>query len=370
MSRETIVAQVDQTVRRLLAGRHAHQLNVFVLLVSGVVLAGEVSLAAIGARVVRPGGRAPSLERRFQRFVANPRVVHTAWCRQISRLLLAHWRGGLRLVLDETVIGKETVPRPGKPAVHTGRLVVVKVGVVWRGRCLPLYWYCAKPKGARARRTAALLRLVAGALPPETPVILMCDRGLSSPALLDLCRRLHWSFLLRVNGNGRVRRADRQVAWLADLVPTPGSRWFGTADVYKEAGWRTCQIVALWRVGCADPLILLTDRPATLQRAREYFDRTTIEQTFRDLKSHAWNWQKSRIPQPDHMARLLLALVIALYFVMNIGSHVIKRGWRTLFERVDRRVYSLCRLGLLWLARDQARTRPFSLSFYHEPLRS
>jgi len=86
------------------------------------------------------------------------------------------------------------------------------------------------------------------------------------------------------------------------------------------------------------------------------------------LKSYGWNWQKSRIPSPEHMNRLLLALVVALGVVLNIGAHAIKRGWRTQFERRDRRIYSLCQLGLKWLAREHPLTSPFPLSFYHTPL--
>jgi len=46
------------------------------------------------------------------------------------------------------------------------------------------------------------------------------------------------------------------------------------------------------------------------------------------------------------MDRLLLALVVALWVVLNTGAHAIERGWRTRFERRDRRIYSLCQFGL------------------------
>lgn len=368
MSRHQTVWQVSYAVGILFVGRHGHQLKGLILFVSGVILAQHASLAMISGYVVEPGQKAPSMERRLQRFLANTRIVHTNWCRQMTRVMALAWRGDLRLVLDETTQGKETVHREGKKTYSTGRVVIVKVSLVYRGRSLPLMWYSATPRGARARRTQALLRLVAACLPPDAPVILMCDRGLSSPALVDLCKRLHWSFVLRVNGNGKLLRSCGNECWLSELVPQPGTRWYGNGQVYKDAGWRTTNVVALWKPGYKDPLILLTNRPPCYRRAAEYFDRTTIEETFRDLKSSGWNWQKSRIPSPAHMDRLLLALVVALWVVLNLGAHVIKRGWRSQFERRDRRIYSLCQLGLKWLARDYPRTTPFPLSFYHTPL--
>ena len=95
----------------------------------------------------------------------------------------------------------------------------------------------------------------------------MTDRGLSWPALVDQCRRVGWSFLLRVQGQTRVRTPDGRTRAIRDLAPHPGTRWQGHGYAFKDAGWRDVNVVAVWRRGTDQPWLLVTDLAPTCTAA-------------------------------------------------------------------------------------------------------
>ena len=190
----------------------------------------------------------------------------------------------------------------------------------------------------------------------------MTDRGLSWPSLLDQCRTLGWSFLCRVQGQTRVQTADGTTSQIRDLAPRPGTRWRGRGRAFLKAGWRPANVVAVWRRGDKDPWLLVTDLDPTWVRCAQYRHRMDEEQSFRDDKSSGFNWNTSRVRDPDHMNRLLLVLQLAAVFVLAQGVFVLRHGCRHILERPDRRSLSLFSLGLRWLDRARSHLVPLSSS--------
>ena len=96
-------------------------------------------------------------------------------------------------------------------------------------------------------------------------MVLLTDRGLAWPALVDQCRRLGWSCLLRVQRQTRVRTAAGRTVAIGDRAPRPGTRWQG-GGAFKDAGWRDVNVVAGWRRGTDQPWLLVTDLAPTWPR--------------------------------------------------------------------------------------------------------
>ena len=69
---------------------------------------------------------------------------------------------------------------------------------------------------------------------------------------------------------------------------------------------------------------------------------------------------------PARMDRLLLAVQLAMCFVLTHGTRVLKHGLRPYFERRDRRELSVFTLGLRYLAHALTHDRPLypRLVFY------
>jgi hypothetical protein len=332
-------------VGRLVGGVSVWQRRALALFSLGMAAAQDCRLARV-ATVVPGAATAPSTTRRFERLLANPRLDVRAVRAAIGAAVLEQARGQtVWLALDET---------PQGHAEHGPRLVTLALRLVYRERAFPLAWVCYRPGEAPAplpELVTAVVTEVAALVPTDIQVVLLTDRGLSWPAVVDHCRRLGWSFLLRVQGQTRIQTADDWTGPLQELAPRPGTRWHGQGCVFKDAGWRDVNVVAVWHRGTTQPWLLVTDLAPTWVRCAQYRHRMDEEQSFRDDKSHGFDWDHSRVRDPAHMERLLLVLQLAVGFILAQGTFVLEHGCRHLLERPDRRTLSIFTLGLRWFAR-------------------
>jgi hypothetical protein len=343
-------------VRRILPAVGEWQQRALALFSLGVASAKDCGAARVAA--VLPGvATVPSMTRRFERLLANTRLDVRAARAAVGATVLEQGRGQtLWLALDETHQG------------HTAtgaRLGMLALRLVYRERAIPLAWVCYRPGAAPASFPALIGRLiaeVAALVPPGTRVILMTDRGLSWPSLLDQCRRRGWSVLCRVQGSTRVETADGTCGPIRDRAPRPGTRWQGRGRAFLKAGWRAVNVVAVWRRGDREPWLLVTDLEPTWLRCTQYRHRMDEEESFRDDKASGFDWDHSRVRDPLHMDRLLLVLQLAACFVLAQGVFVLQHGFRSVLERPDRHDLSLFSLGLRWLDRARSHFVPLSPS--------
>jgi hypothetical protein len=184
--------------------------------------------------------------------------------------------------------------------------------------------------------------------------VLVADRGLSWPSVLDCCAALGWHYVLRVQGTTRVEVADRpgrvREVGARSLARRAGDRWSGRVRAFKKAGWRDVHFTAVRDPGCAEPWLLVSDRPGGPPRhVRRYGQRAWCEQTHRDDKSQAFGWDRSHVADPAHAGRLLLVLALATLLAASLGARVLKRGLRRHLEGRVRRTLSIVQIGTRWL---------------------
>jgi hypothetical protein len=322
----------------LLPDVHQTRVRTLALLTLGLLWAEAVALPRV-ARTLPVAARRASLERRLARFVANPKVdVDAIWTALLPRLLAGSAGRALELVFD--------------PTPHRDRFTILSLGVVAHRRVLPLAWRLVPQQTAWDEallpQLTALCRAVDRALPPGAAVTLLADRGITSPGVIALCRRLGWHFVLRLsagaNQTNRVRHGGREHALWA-LVGRRGARFAGPVQVYKRAGWVPVELTVHWPRRFAEPWVLLSDRPAGPAIVRCYRRRVRVEATYQDCKRRGWNVEASKLTAPDRLNRLLLALHLAVWWAHQLGRRVIRGGLRRRYDRPDRRDKGVFRLG-------------------------
>jgi hypothetical protein len=310
------------------------------------------------ASKARSPARPASRRRRWERLLANRHFDSVAVQQALGRALAQRWTAPQALVLlDETAC--------------SDRLRCLKVSLAYRKRALPLAWSCyrQRPRGGQPRLVKRLLERATQSLPASTRIVVITDRGLAWPSVVDLCRQHGWSYLLRLQSQTRIRWGDSSIQAVSDLCRRPGApAWCGTAEVFKKAGWRTCQVIAQWPRGQLQPWLLVTDQSACQGRWRQYARRMWIEESFRDEKSQGFDWQRSRVTSAAHAERLLAVLVLALFLALSLGSWLIKRGYRHEFDPRRQRRLSVFQLGLLALSNVLNGLRPnWPLQLYFCP---
>lgn len=214
----------------------------------------------------------------------------------------------LALALDATTLGQ--------------RFTILALCVLYDHTALPIAWVVlpAAQPGAWKKHWLALLRHVRDGVPPDWTVLVMADRGLYAPWLFRAVRRQGWHPFLRLNTGGSYR-PRRQHAWqpLAGVVPQPGTRWKGAVVCFKRQAVRST-LVARWETGYAEPWLILTDLAPEQAEAAWYAWRTWIECSFKTLKRGVWQWQATRMTDPQRASRLWLVLALATLWTISVGS--------------------------------------------------
>jgi hypothetical protein len=335
-----LLYQWEQEITKHLPSLNSWQRANVALFSYGVVRAESCQQGAV-ARQVSCGERVDSALRRWRRFLSNVRFPLKEFFREwVAWVVRKLGQPTLTLLVDETKLAD--------------RIGVMLVGVAWEGRCIPLVWrtYRANsaadyPPEGQVEMIAGLLRTVQGGLPAGTDVLLLADRGIgTSPELCRAVAALGWRYLLRVTCQTKIitQAGDRTIAQQVQ----PGEMWAASGLVFKHRGQVPAHARALWSVGYDEPWALVTNDDRLT--GHEYARRNWQEQSFRDLKSGGWHWGESRVRHPDHVARLLVLLVLAYTWVVALGSQAVAAGRaQPLVRRADgsfRRLWSLFKEGL------------------------
>jgi hypothetical protein len=348
-------------LQSLLGDLHTYQVNALAAFSFAAARARGCHLSRLASHV--PTTAQPhSTRRRLLRLLGNGKLNVQHACLHMA-VWLKRWNAPsarLLLLLDETPLRND--------------LRVLKTGVCYKRRALPLLWSCY-PLSNRGEempetvqkvleRTHQLIQLYA----PCAQVILMADRGLCWPQIITFCQKQGWNYILRAQSQTRLKGQDGQVQSLGTLTQEPGQAWCGRAQVFRKAGWIECNVVACWPRGAKEAWLLVTSLPPSLQVCRWYARRVWQEQSFRDEKSHGFCWHESHVQKPERVNRLLLILALAQLWLMMLGTQAQRPQWRQrlgLKSRKTRRLWSYFRTGwhLLLYALDNRCSIPCYLAF-------
>jgi hypothetical protein len=356
MNLEEVYHLAEEIGERL--GLKSWQARGLALLSIGIMQARSCTLSQVAEKLVESvGTKADSLERRLQRWIANAgvqmEVLRGAWVSWVLKSVLGPQQ---KVVLvDLTKI--------------SNRLDVMMVGLAYRSRCIPLVWRVMKGQvpwpDTQVNIIMDLLKEVKIALPAGQQMQVQADRGISnSPALVQALLELDCHFLLRVPVSVKVRLENGWAGPIGDLIQ-PGKMRCFQAEAFQTAGWLPVTLQLRWKHSMSEPWCLITNDPQATPAG--YALRMWQEESFKDLKSGGWQWQRTQVRHPAHASRLLLAMSLAYAWTITLGTLAIRhKDVRRRVCRGKRRQYSVFRLGLRYLSDliGQRRPIPFGLIFW------
>jgi hypothetical protein len=287
----------------------------------GMVLARSCALTAVSLFVAQGLGRKPNTVRQQLREFCYEAKAKRGGPRQEVQVescfapllawILRGWEGTqLALAVDATTLGQ--------------RFVVLVVSVVYRGCAMPVAWTVlpATEKHAWRGEWLRMLRQVRAVVPSHFFVIVLADRGLYARWLFQRIVRLGWHPVLRINTGGTFRPAQSvKYQPLRQVVPQPGTQWVGAGTAFQGPRRRlNCTLLARWEVGYKDPWLLLPDLAPSAGHACWYGLRAWIEQGFKITKRGGWQWQRTRMTDPQRAARLWLAVAVATLWLLSVGG--------------------------------------------------
>jgi hypothetical protein len=221
------------------------------------------------------------------------------------------WKGNqLAVAIDATSLGQ--------------RFAVLVISVVYRGCAVPVAWKVLRggEKHPWKPEWLALLKQFKGLLPDGWMVIVLADRGLYAKWLFEAIVQLKWHPYLRVNTRGSFR-PEGEFNWqpFSSFVPSKGKRWQGRGTAFsgKKTQLR-CTLLGCWGEDYKDPWLVLTDLAPECADACWYGLRAWIEQGFKRSKRGGWQWQHTRMDDPERAERLWMAIAIATWWLLSVGG--------------------------------------------------
>src|SRR5262249_49846189 len=236
--------------------------------------------------------------------------LNTCWAPWLAWVLHG-WSGQqVAVALDATTLGQ--------------RFVVLALSVLYRGCAVPVAWKILPAATAHPWEPEwrALLTHFHGVVPADWKVLVLADRGLYAKWLFQAITQLGWHPLLRINSQGTCR-PEGWYHWvpLQRLVPAVGQRWQGRGTLFTTPQAQVaCTLFGCWGSGHTDAWLVITDLAPVAADACWYGLRAWIEQGFKRLKSGGWQWQTTRMTDPERAARLWLALALATWWVLVVGG--------------------------------------------------
>jgi hypothetical protein len=226
--------------------------------------------------------------------------------------ILDDWNGKqVAIALDATNLGQ--------------RFVVLSVSLVYRGCAVPVAWKVLKAteKHPWKPEWLALLEHFKGLVPKGWMVIVLADRGLYARWLFKAIVKLKWHPFLRINTKNGSFRPKGWVNWIefSKLIPSKGTRWQGLGTAFQGKKTRLdCTLLGCWDEKYQDPWLILTDLAPECADACWYGLRAWIEQGFKHSKRGGWQWQHTRMDDPERAERLWMAMAIATWWLLSVGG--------------------------------------------------
>ena len=317
--------------------RHLHTL---IWMVIGLICSGCISLTKWTIYVDSRAKFAQSHQRRFSRWLHNPRINVQRLYSPIIQAALSKW-GSQEIVLIEDT------------SMLWNRYCLIRVSVRYRGRAVPVAWRVIEHKSSSVSFDVyeQLLRRTWRLLPIGARVRFMADRGFADTKLMQYLEQdLGWHYRLRVKNDLWVLQPGKTPCQLRDFHLNLG-------DAILLQGGKITKSNPYGQVNLAlarDPIsrelwYIVSDEPTSLQTFREYGERFDIEEEFLDEKSNGFQLEQSLVRSPIALSRLCLVLAIATLFLTVQGQQVVQAGKRRLVDCHTFRGNSYLRLGWEWV---------------------
>lgn len=200
--------------------------------------------------------------------------------------------------------------------------VVLALSIVYRGCAIPVAWVLlpATAKGEWKQHWLSLFEQLEAAIPNTWTVIVLADRGLYARWLYQEIVRVGWHPFLRLKTSGTFRpQGHVRFRSLALAAPQVGTAWSGFVTCFKTNPL-DCTLLARWDDGHEDPWLIITDLTPEQADALWYAMRPWIECGFKQTKRAGWQWQNTRMTDPDRASRLWLAMAVATLWVVSVGG--------------------------------------------------
>jgi hypothetical protein len=238
----------------------------------------------------------------------------------------------LKVCLDGSAMGRECV--------------ALVASVVYAGRALPIAWLVVKGKKGHLpqQRHLELLEMVHNLVGEASRVVVLGDGEFDGTLLLARIKGHGWHYVVRTAKSSQLKDGDLCCNF-EQLGVGPGGLVAVAEAHFTAQEYGPLLAVAVWDSRYENPLYLISNLGQADEAVEYYTLRFRIECFFSDTKTRGFRLDKSHLEESDRLSRLLLAAVLAYWWLTNLGVTGRERDWDKLVHRTDRTDLSFFQLG-------------------------
>jgi hypothetical protein len=314
-------------------------LQTLIWMVIGLVCSECINLTKWRVYIRSRAVLAQSHQRRFSRWLHNPRINPQKLYSVLIRQALTSWGvSEITLIEDTSMLWDE--------------FCLVRLSVQYRGRAIPFVWRVIRHRSSSVSFEVCqpMLKRATGLLPTGISVCFLADRGFVDTGLMQYLRdELEWHFRIRIKSNSWIYRPAKGWKQLNQYH-------LDLAEVILLQGVtlnKTKSLSGLHLALARDPLskqlwMVASDQPTSLKTFQEYGERFQIEEEFLDEKANGFQLERSQIRSAPALSRLCLVMAVATLLLTVQGQQVIVAGKRRWVDAHWQRGNSYFRIGWNW----------------------
>lgn len=232
---------------------------------------------------------------------------------------------------------------------------ILLVGIVFKGRTIPLNWLVLDRKGnTSTQQWKQLLKPVLEALSKLpwlrfVPIKVVADREFASPKLGGwLKKNFGVSYCLRLKRSEYVLLPGRRLIRLGQLVSSvkKGDYLFLKDVIVTKQSTFSTNVLISWGLDYDEAIIIMADSYSPEEIVEDYADRFCIEPMFRDHKSNAFDIEGTRVTDPKRIETLLIPIALAYALSVLEGNYQEEAGLAPKAPKGKPRLVSLFLSGL------------------------
>lgn len=319
--------------------RDVRHLQTLCWMMIGMIQSQNVHLNRFGVYVVSRASYAQSHQRRFRRWLSNRRIDGATAHHLLVSQALSQWGSErMYLSLDTTVVWN--------------CFCIVWVGVVYRGRTVPIAWRVVAQASSTVRlwTIQRVLRQAARVLPEGVVVVLLADRGFADGKLMKYLREtLKWHFRIRIKRSFQFQLTG---TWhqVSSVHLQKGQAYFtAMVSLGKTTPYANVYLAFAHDQLSDENWVIVSDEPTTLQTFAQYRLRFQVEESFLDLKSNGFNLEASRLRDKFALSQLCGVIALTMLFLVLQGTQVVAAGQRRFVDTHWNRGMSYLKLGWNWI---------------------
>lgn len=339
-----------------LSGNAFRRLNVLGAMVSGILLQGSSRLSDLG-RANPEYKQQASKEKQYKRWLMSN---HTSY--------QVHYLPYIAALLKNLSKHDELVISIDGSTAGQGCMVLM-LSVIYQKRAVPVIWTVVKAKKGHLPEAThqELLSRLAQIVPMDVRITIVGDGEYDGCQWQADILSYGWNYVLRTGSAKLIGEENGEMLPVGQLAPAAGSTTFMLYDMCFTQHQYGLVNVLVWherRHKQAIYLLSNLDFPPLIQRL--YKKRFYIETFFSDQKSRGFHIQRSKLADPERLAKLLIATCLAYIFcilagVMCLQSHLYPRVHRK--DRCDLSLFSLGK-RFIELLIDLRQWRDFSFRLF------